>query len=83
MVELIDETEVAYSQLEELGRLNILTMRDVDMISELLPSNLKAEWRRKYRDMSPYKKVCPFNAFMKFLDGEHEAVARVAEAQVK
>ena len=40
LVELINETEVAYSQLEELGRLNILTMRDVDMISELLPSNL-------------------------------------------
>ena len=83
LVELIDETEVAYSQLEELGRLNILTMRDVDMISELLPSNLKAEWRRKYRGMSPYEKVSPFNAFMKFLDGEREAVARVAEAQVK
>ena len=74
LVELIDETEVAYSQLEELGRLNILTMRDVDMISELLPSNLKAEWRRKYRDMSPYENVSPFNAFMKFLDGEREAV---------
>ena len=83
LVELIDETEVAYSQLEELGRLNILTMRDVDMISELLPSNLKAEWRCKYRDMSPYEKVSLFNAFMKFLDGEREAVARVAEAQVK
>ena len=83
LVELIDETELAYSQLEELGKLNILTMRDVDMISELLPSNLKAEWRRKYRDMSPHEKVSPFVAFMKFLDGEREAVSRVAEAQVR
>ena len=33
--------------------------------------------------MSPYEKVSPFNAFMKFLDGEREAVARVAEVQVK
>ena len=46
LVELIDEIESAYSQLGELNQLNILTMRD-----ERLPSNLKVEWRRKYRDM--------------------------------
>ena len=35
LAELIDEIESAYSQLEKLNQLNILTMRDVDMISEL------------------------------------------------
>ena len=83
LVELIDEIESAYSQLEELNQLNILTMRDVDMISERLPSNLKVEWRRKYRDMEPSAKVNPFVAFMKYLDGEREAVARLAEVQAK
>jgi hypothetical protein len=83
LVELIDETESAYSQLEELGKLNILTMRDVDMISDLLPSNLKVEWRRKYRDMNPSEKLNPFIEFMKFLDGEREAIARIAEAQAR
>ena len=83
LVELIDETELAYSQLEELGKLNILTMRDVDMISDLLPSNLKVEWMRKYRDMDPSEKINPFIAFMEFLDGEREAVARIAEAQAR
>ena len=64
LVKLIDEIESAYSQLEELNQLNILTMRDVDMISERLPSNLKVEWRRKYRHMDPSTKVNPFVASM-------------------
>ena len=83
LVELIDEIESAYSQLEELNQLNILTMRDIDMISERLPSNLKVGWRRKYRDMDPSANVDPFVAFMKYWDGEREAVARLAEVQAK
>ena len=83
LVELTDEIESAFSQLEELNQLNILTMRDVDMISERLPSNLKVEWRRKYRDMDPSAKVNPFVAFMKYLDGEREAVARLTEVEAK
>ena len=81
LVELVDEVESAYCQLDELGNLNVLTMRDVDLITELLPSHLKVEWRRKYRDMSSTEKVHPFVPFMKFLEGEREAVARMAEAQ--
>ena len=49
----MDEIESAYSQLDELKRLSTLTMRDVDFISELLPTHLKVDWRRKYRDLSP------------------------------
>ncbi len=36
-----------------------------------------------YRDMDPSEKINPFIAFMEFLDGEREAVARTAEAQAK
>ena len=81
LVEMVDEVESAYCQLDELGNLNVLTMRDVDFITELLPSHLKVEWRRKYRDMSSTEKVHPFIPFMKFLEGEREAVARIAEIQ--
>ena len=56
-------------------------MRDVDFITELLPSHLKVEWRRNYRDMSSTEKVHPFIPFMKFLEGEREAVVRIAEVQ--
>ena len=70
LVELVDEVESAYCQLDELGNLSVLTMRDVDLITELLPSHLKVEWRRKYRDMSSTEKVHPFVPVMKFLEGE-------------
>ena len=81
LVDLVDEVESAYSQLSELGNLNILTMRDVDQITELLPNHLKVEWRRRYRDITPTEKVRPFVSFMKFLDTEREAVSRMAENQ--
>jgi hypothetical protein len=81
LVEVVDEVESAYCQLEELGNLNVLTMRDVDFVTELLPSHMKVYWRRKYRDMSSTEKVHPFIPFMKFLEGEREAVARIAEVQ--
>ena len=70
LVELVDEVESAHSQLEELGNLNILTLRDVDCITELLPCYLKVEWRRRYRDIAATEKIHPFIPFMHFLEGE-------------
>ena len=58
-------------------------MRDVDMISELLLSILKVEWRRTCRDNECNAKANPFVAFMKYLDSEREDVAGIAEVQVK
>ena len=81
LVELVDEIESAYSQLDELKRLSTLTMRDVDFISELLPTHLKVDWRRKYRDLSPDDKLQPFKSFMAFLERERSVVARLAEIQ--
>ena len=81
LVELVDEIESAYSQLDELKRLSTLTMRDVDFISELLPTHLKVDWRRKYRDLSPDDKLQPFKFFMTFLERERSVVARLAENQ--
>ncbi|CAB4003226.1 Hypothetical predicted protein, partial [Paramuricea clavata] len=83
LVELVDEVESAYSQLEELGNLNVLTLRDVDLITELLPCYLKVEWRRRYRDITAIEKIHPFIPFMHFLEGEREAVSRIAEYQPK
>ena len=83
LVELVDVVKSAYSQLSELGNLNILTMRDVDRITELLPNHLKVEWRCRYRDTTPAEKIRPFVSFMKFLDAEREAISRMAENQPK
>ena len=76
---LVDEVESAYSQLEELNQLNTLTMRDVDNLTDLLPTHLKVDWRRKYRDLSSAEKLQPFTPLMKFLERERSVVARLAE----
>ncbi len=75
----MDEVESAHCQLEELENVRVLTMRDVDFITELLPSHLKVELGRNYREMSSAKKVHPFIPFMKFLEDEREAVVRIEE----
>ncbi len=81
LIELVDEVEAAYCQLQKLNHVNILTMRDVDHISEHLPSHIRVEWIRKYHDMSSGEKVYPFPYFMKFLEREREAVAHLPENQ--
>ena len=81
LVEFVDVVESSYSQLEELNQLNTLTMRDVDFVNGLLPNHLRLEWIRKYHDMNQVEKIQPFRPFMKFLEREREAVARLAEYQ--
>ncbi|XP_048579693.1 uncharacterized protein LOC5508489 [Nematostella vectensis] len=81
LVHMIDVVECAYSQLEEMKKVDVLTMRDVDFVSELLPVHSKIEWIRKYHNLSVEDKVHPFSHFMKFLETEREAVARLAEKQ--
>lgn len=81
LVEFVDVVESSYSQLEELNQLNTLTMRDVDFVNGLLPNHLRLEWIRKYHDMNQTEKIQPFKSFMKFLEREREAVARLAEYQ--
>ena len=81
LVEFVDVVESSYSQLEELNQLNTLTMRDVDFVNGLLPNHLRLEWIHKYHDMNQAEKIQPFRPFMKFLEREREAVARLAEYQ--
>ena len=69
LVEFVVVVESSYSQLEELNQLNALTMRDVDFVNG------------KYHDMDQAEKIQPFRPFMKFLEREREAVARLAEYQ--
>ena len=57
------------------------TMRDVDNLTDLLPTHLKVDWRRKYRDLSSAEKLQPFTPLMKFLERERSVVARLAENQ--
>ena len=81
LVESVDVVESSYSQLVELDQLNTLSIRDVDYVNGLLPNHLRIEWIRKYHDMGQIEKLQPFKPFMKFLEREREAAARLAEHQ--
>ena len=81
LVELVDDVEAAYDQLKELNHLNTLIMRDVDAVSDLMPTHLKIDWRRKYSDFSPAEKLQPFIPFMEFLEKERSVVSPLAENQ--
>lgn len=48
---IIDEVEATYSELEELGQLDTLTVRDVDRVTVLLITHVRVEWIRKYHDL--------------------------------
>ena len=60
LVDLVDDVEATYNQLKELNHLNTLIMRDVDAISDLMPTHFKIDWRRKYSILSPAEKLQPF-----------------------
>ena len=79
LVGFINEVEAVHSQLEELNQLDCITVRDVDMINNLLPMSIKMEWSRGYCDLESSKKLKPFAAYMAFLERERAAMIRTSE----
>ena len=56
LVDLVDEFEAAYCQLQELDHLNILTMRDVDYISKFLTSVVRVNGSASIETCHPLKR---------------------------
>ena len=83
IVHLTDSVESTYVQLLELGQTEVLSMREVDKISELLPPSVKMLWIRTYHQLPLHVKLKPLETFMKFLSTERAAVARLAENSKK
>jgi hypothetical protein len=83
LVHAIDEVEVAYAQLLELGQTETMTIREIDKICELLPSSTRMVWNRKFNDLEANDKLKPLNFFMKFLCTERASVVRLADTQKK
>ena len=79
LVTFINEVDAVHAQLEELGQLSCVSVRDVDRVNNLLPMSIKMEWSRKYRQLPAHEKLQPFATFMNFLDDERAAMARVAD----
>ena len=83
LVGFVDAVESAYSQLEELGQLEALSMKDIDKIVELLPNSVRMMWIRQYHKLDSQTKIKPLSPFMQFLFAERAAVSRLAESNRK
>ena len=79
LVRLVDSVEAVFSQLEELGQVEILSMRDIDKVTKKLPSSRRLMWIRKYHLIDDVVKLKPFATFMEFLGAERAAVSRLTE----
>ena len=80
LVALVDDVESTFSQLEELGHLELFTLREIDKIAELLPSSSRMMWMRTYYTLTNAEKVKPLKVFMQFLSTERSSVIRLAES---
>lgn len=83
LVYLIDEVESAHAQLFELGQADVLSIREVDKICELLPGSVRMVWNRVYFQLEDRQKLHPLDTFMKFLQTERASVVRLADVQGK
>jgi len=83
VVYMVNQVEAVHAQLQELGQLGIVTMREVDKLSDLLPASTKMLWMRIYHQLSQPEKLHPFDCFLNFLLNERASVARLAEVHKK
>ena len=83
LIKLVDAVEGCFSQLDQLGKTECVTLREVDHVMSLLPSSTRMIWIRMFHDLSSHQQLQPFRIFMDFLIRERAAVARLAENQKK
>jgi hypothetical protein len=83
LVNLVNVVEDTCAQLEQLGQIHLLSMRDVDKVADFLPVSIRAVWNRKYHEMTVAEKLSPFLPFVNFLNQERAIVARLADTQKK
>ena len=66
LVKRRNEIESAYSELDELKDWVSYwqcRMYSIDFTSELLPTHMKFDWRRKYGDLSPNDRLQPLSFY--------------------
>lgn len=79
MVNFVNEVEMCYSNLGEIGQVNAVTLNQVDSLGDLLPVSCRKEWLRIYRQLPQDDRIRPFSSFMGFLEGERDDSLRLAE----
>ena len=79
LVRLVNDIEMGYSQLKQIGNLECVTMIQVDEVCECLPPNIRDLWEEKYHSLSSSEKLHPFKAFMDFISIKRSVSLRRAE----
>ena len=83
LVDFVDQVEMCYSQLGEVGQIDCISMPQIDSLCDLLPVNTRKDWMRIYRSADVKQQMHPYNLFMTFLEGERDISIRLAERQRK
>ena len=82
-VSLVDEVEIAYTQLVNWDQLNCLSNRDVNNISKFLPPTMRMQWKEIFSQrLSPGERLHSFPSFMNFLVTKRVSCSLLAEEQV-
>ena len=79
LVKFVNQVELCYGQLAEVGHVDSLTMVQVDELCDLLPVSFRWEWMEKYKQASEYDQLHPFSLFMRFLEVKRDIATRLAE----
>ncbi|XP_067950495.1 uncharacterized protein [Watersipora subatra] len=79
LVCLVNDVEMGFSQLKQIGNLECVMMIQVDEVCECLPPNIHESWKKRFHSLSNSEKLHPFQAFMDFLKVKRSISLRRAE----
>ena len=79
LVQFVNQVELCYSRLGDVGQLNYITMPQIDDLNDLLPPIFRWEWMEKHRQASTEDQLYPFPAFMSFLERKRDVAMRFDE----
>jgi len=80
LVKLVNEIELCYARLAEIGHVNTITICQVDDLSNLLPPLFKWEWMEKVKSAGPEEQLHPFSIFMEFLELKRDIAETITES---
>ena len=80
IVKFVNQVELCYSQLGEIGHIDSITICQIDELCNLLPAAFKWQWMEKIQTTTIEEQLHPFSSFMGFLEGKRETAARLAES---
>lgn len=82
LVQFVNQVELCYSRLGDVGQLNYITMPQIDDLNDLLPPIVRWEWMEKHRQASTEDQLYSFPAFMSFLERKRDVAMRFLKERI-